>query len=172
MNFPVYSSDDRAKFLQNNNPELIQEITALFGEEAYINGKLNTSFLAEKIFSDHNLKQALNALVHPRVKEDFELWLQQQKAPCVFQESALIYEINRESFYDKVILVTAPLNVRIDRVMKRDQVSYEAVEQRIQNQLSDEEKRLRGPYELINDDQTPMLPQLLHFLEAHTCFNP
>lgn len=171
MNFPVYSSDERAKYLQNNDPEVIREITALFGPEAYHNHSLNTRFLSNQIFTDNSLRLKLNAIVHPRVKLDFESWLVQQKSPCVFQESALIYEIGRENVYDAILLVTAPIEVRINRVIDRDGVQKEEVLQRMNKQLSDEEKRLKGPVEIVNDGEQLVLPQLISFLTKHTCIN-
>ena len=171
MGFPVYYSDLRAKFLQENNLEIIRETKALLGSNAYIDGKLNRPFIAAQVFKNEALRAQLNAIVHPRVKADFEFWLSQQASPCVFQESALIYEIKRQDMYDRVILVTAPEELRIQRVVSRDKTSESEVKARIQAQMSDEEKRKFNPFEIINDESQSVIKQLLTFLADQGCYS-
>lgn len=171
LGFPVYHSDERAKFLQDHDPEIIQEVKNLLGEAAYTADGLNRTYVAGRIFQDADMRQALNAIVHPRVRDDFESWKQQQNSACIFQESALIYEIGRQNYYDRVVLVTAPLNVRVDRVVARDHSDKKAVEARINAQLSDEEKKQFKPYEIVNDDKQAVLPQVQRFLREINAYS-
>ncbi len=171
MGFPVYYADLRAKILQENDSEIVRETIQLLGNDAYLNGQLNRSFIASKIFNDPALRNKLNSIVHPRVRADFESWLHEQKAPCVFQESALIYEINRQDLYDKVILVTAPEEIRVNRVVNRDSSTYNEVQARIKAQMSDDEKRQYEPVEIINDGSQSLIKQLLNFLTEYGCYS-
>lgn len=171
MGYPVYYSDLRAKYLQQNDPEIIRETVLLLGEEAYIGKELNRPYIAQKIFQDSSLREKLNAIVHPRVKADFETWRKEQTSTCIFQESALIFEINRQHIYDRVVLVTAPEELRIQRVVKRDQSNPNEVKARIQAQMSDEEKRKFNPFEIVNDNEQSVLDQLLGFLKTNQCYS-
>lgn len=171
LGFPVYHSDERAKFLQDHDPDIIREVKNLLGEMAYTSEGLNRTYVAGRIFQDKAIRQALNAIVHPRVRDDFETWKQLQSSSCIFQESALIYEIGRQNYYDQVVLVTAPLDIRVDRVVARDHSDRQAVEARIKAQLSDEEKRQYKPYEIVNDGQRAILPQVQQFLKEITTYS-
>jgi dephospho-CoA kinase len=141
LGVPVYIADERAKHLMQHSLELRQNIVKLLGENAYENEKLNRAYIASRVFADKNLLHQLNAIVHPAVAEDFAKWLSEQDAPYVVKESALLVETGDYKNCDWVILVTAPLEVRIKRVMKRDKVSAEAVKARMANQLPDEDKQ-------------------------------
>ncbi|MDF4202784.1 dephospho-CoA kinase [Maribacter sp. SA7] len=140
LGVPVYDSDQRAKYLMNNSELIHKQLVELLGEEAYVDGRLNRSFIASKVFKDKELLQKLNGIVHPVVRQDFVDWTKEQDSPYVIQETALLFENRAQELYDKVILVTAPKEVRIARVLHRDESTREQVEARMSNQLDDETK--------------------------------
>ena len=152
LRVPVYYADDQAKKLMQNSDPLRHEIIALFGEKAFRGKDLNRSYLAGIVFKDKHKLRQLNAIVHPAVAAHFREWAASQDAPYVLQESALIYENKKQAQFDAVILVTAPLETRIDRVMKRDGVSRQNVVQRIENQMSDSLKIQEATFVIHNTE--------------------
>jgi dephospho-CoA kinase len=150
---PIYIADERAKQLMQSSQVIKNKIIDTFGEDAYTNqGVLNRSYLAHKVFVDSDKLKALNAIVHPEVRKDFNKWVSEQHSAYVLYESALIFEHQQEGSFDTIILVTAPLEQRINRVMKRSQMSREEVIQRINKQLSDEEKAKKSDIIVENLD--------------------
>jgi dephospho-CoA kinase len=137
LDVPVYDSDIEAKILMTTSPQLKREITSLLGEAAYKEGELDRTYIASKVFSDQNILKKLNAIVHPAVREHFEQWRGLQNAPYVIQETALIFENGMEDYYDYVILVKAPVELRLKRVMERDGVEESDVRKRMDQQVSD-----------------------------------
>lgn len=151
LGVPVYNSDVEAKKLMNSSKKLRKEIKSLFGKEAYKKKKLNRSFIAEKVFEDKKLLKKLNSIVHPAVRKHFKSWANEQKAHYVIQEAAIIFEQGNQGFYDKIILVTAPVRERIARVLKRDANQNRLkIENRIANQLPDNEKVGLSDYVIEN----------------------
>ncbi len=147
---PVYNSDLEAKKLMNTDDRIKKQLITLFGANAYEEGTLNRGYIASKVFADAELLEKLNNIVHPAVRTHFMVWAKAQKFPYVIQETALIFENGMQSFYDKVILVTAPLETRVNRVVQRDNVSREDVVQRVNNQLDDGEKKEKSDYVIEN----------------------
>lgn len=164
LGVPVYDSDKEAKILMNTSKVLIKEIKGLLGEEAYKESELNRRYIAGKVFKDKKLLQKLNAIVHPAVRENFLQWVSEQNTSYVIQETALLYENNAASLYDAVILVTAPEELRVERVLHRDATTKEAVLARINNQLSDKEKIAKANFILENIDikETEQKVEALH----------
>ncbi|WP_422860156.1 dephospho-CoA kinase [Flagellimonas sp. S174] len=140
LGVPVYDSDMQAKELMSSSTKLKKAITQLLGKEAYKNEVLNRKYIAGKVFADTNLLEKLNKIVHPVVKEHFMDWAQKQDSEYVIQESALIFENGNEDFYDAIVLVTAPEEIRVKRVIKRDKSNASDVIQRIENQMEDKDK--------------------------------
>jgi dephospho-CoA kinase len=140
LDVPVYNSDEEAKALMVNSKKLKKSIIALLGKKAYKGKILNKTYIADKIFKDGALLQKMNDLVHPAVRKHFLKWAKKQDAPYVIQETALIFENSVAEFYDGTILVTAPENIRVDRVMKRDDCTKKEVMDRLKKQLPDAEK--------------------------------
>jgi dephospho-CoA kinase len=139
--FPVYYSDDRAKTIVNDNEVLKLKIKELLGEESYDeNGMYNRKWVAEKVFNDKDLLHQLNEIIHPAVRIDFEEWVQKQTKYLVFKETALLFELklNRQCY--KSLLVTAEDNIRIKRVMDRDQKTYREVEAVMEKQMPEKDK--------------------------------
>ena len=164
MGFPVYYSDDRAKALMEEDVALSAAIKTAFGEEAYEGSRPNRAYLATVIFQHPEKREELNALVHPRVRADFDHWASQQESELVFQESALLFETKGYQRFDATILVTAPEPIRVQRILKRDITTEAAVKARIANQLPDEAKIPLADFVIQNDDQQLVLPQLLEVI--------
>ena len=149
---PVYIADDEAKGLMNRSKVIKRKLLQLFGEFAYKDGELNRPFLASKIFRDKTLLLKMNTIVHPKVASHFKRWLKKQDAPYVIKEAAIIFENKLESQYDYIITVIADEDLRITRVMKRDDASKEKIKAIIKNQLSDAEKIKKSDFVIINND--------------------
>lgn len=165
MGYPVYSSDQRAKELMHEDQSLIAGLKELFGEEAYLNSNLNRPFIAAQIFRDDSKRTDMNNLVHPAVRADFQNWKNQQNTPLVFQESALLFETGSYKLFDGVILVSAPEEVRMQRIKERDQLTDEQVQARFDAQLSEEEKMKLTNYIIYNDGNQLLVPQILDLLK-------
>ncbi|WP_314917968.1 dephospho-CoA kinase [Capnocytophaga gingivalis] len=140
FSIPIYIADTKAKELVANNKQLQQEIVTLLGEEAFVEGRYNTAFVAQEVFSNKEKLDKLNAIIHPYVQQDFLQWKQSQQAPYVIKEAAILFESGSYRDCDFIIMVTAPLEERIKRVMLRDKIDRETVEKRIKNQWNDEKK--------------------------------
>lgn len=152
LGVPVYNSDERAKYLMNTSLDIKRQLIKLLGEEAYKGDKLNRSFIAEKVFSNTNLLAKLNDIVHPIVRNDFIDWTKKQDYSYVIQETALLFENKAQDLYDSIILVTAPKETRIIRVVDRDKSSREQVIARMKNQLDDKTKLNLSNYVIENID--------------------
>lgn len=170
LNIPIYYADDRAKWLMVNSPALQTGIQQLFGKEAYFkNGTLNRAHIGSIAFKDPAKLQKLNALVHPAVFVDGENWQQEQLAlgaPYTLKEAALIYETGSYKMLDKVIVVSAPEELRIERVIKRDQLSAEEVKERIARQMPESEKVSKADFVIQNDGQHSLIKQVLAIHQA------
>ena len=167
LQVPVYHSDDRAKFILDKS-ESVSGLQKLFGKEIFDpSGKIDRKKIAGIVFNDKEKLTLLNSIIHPAVLRDFEGWaINQQSAPYIIMESAILFETGFSKLFDKIIIVTAPEKIRIERVMKRDQVSEEEIKNRIKNQLSEEDKIKDADYVVINDDEHLVIPQVLKIHEA------
>lgn len=171
MGFPVYHSDESAKLLMESNPEIKEGLQLLFGDSIYEKGELNKKKLAELIFESPELREKVNALVHPIVRADFAQWATNQSQEIVFNEAAILFETGAHTNFDATILVIAPETIRIDRVMERENCSRELVLKRIQSQWSDEQKSSLSTYQIINDSVSPLLIQVEKVLEKISALN-
>jgi len=158
---PVYYADDAARELQNNDPDLISEITALFGPSAYQNGKLDRKYISEIVFNDAGKLRQLNALVHPITIQNAFEWMKGQTAAYSIKEAALIFESGAELELDYVIGVTAPEKMRISRTMARDSITEEEVRRRMERQIPEDEKMRLCDYVIFNDEKQLLIPQVL-----------
>jgi dephospho-CoA kinase len=152
MGVPVYYSDSRAKELVNGGGQLRDKIIALLGPESYRGDRMNRRFIADKIFADKMLLASLNGIVHPAVAEDFVAWTMSKTIyPYVLLESAILFESGFDVFVDEVITVSAPVKMRVERVVSRDGISRAEVMERMANQLTDEERQTRADHTIYND---------------------
>ena len=161
LGVPVYYSDMQAKKLMNTDPKLKADISECFGNDIYRDGTLDTKKMAGMVFNSKTELKKLNSLVHPAVARDFENWRLQQNAYYVLQEAAIIFESNIASRFDRVILVTAPEELRIWRVCQRDNVTPEDVKKRMKNQLPEETKIMLADYIIQNDNKRFIVPQVI-----------
>ncbi len=162
LGIPVYYADVRAKWLMQYDAELRQAIMQLLGQDAYLpDGSLNRPYIAGVVFRDADTLQRLNQLVHPAVHRDAEQWCLAQHAPYTLREAALLYESGGYRLMDKMIVVTAPEELRIQRVMARDGASREAVLARMAQQWPEAQKAALADYLIRNDGQALLLPQVL-----------
>ncbi len=162
LGIPVYYADERAKWLMVNDLRLVSSIKDLFGDKAYLpDGSLDRGLISSIVFSKKEKLDALNAAVHPAVFRDWEAWENEQKgAAYTLREAALLVETGTHRFLDKLIVVTAPLELRIARVMERDGVSRGAVEARIARQLPEEEKVRLADFVVKNDGEESLVQQV------------
>lgn len=161
LGIPVYYADDAAKRLMNTNENLKQEIIRQFGSESYKDGILNRAYIASIVFGNKEKLNQLNSLVHPATIEDSQQWVNQQTAPYIIREAALLFESGAHKGLDYVIGVSAPLHLRIQRVTQRDGLSKEEIEQRISRQMDEEEKMRLCDFVITNNEQTLIIPQIL-----------
>lgn len=167
MGVPVYSSDDETKQLMVSDPEIREGLTALLGPEAYQGEALNNPVIAAYLFASADHAATINALIHPRVKEDFRRWVKaHQGCPIVAIESAILLEAGFADVVDRVVVVTAPLETRIRRAMQRDSASRQQVERRIQQQMADAERLSAAHHVIQNDDFLPLIPQVLALIAS------
>ena len=153
MGFPVYYSDDRAKEIVNDDEVLKNNIKELLGEEAYDeNGFYNKKYVSGIVFNDDEMRLQLNALIHPAVKIDFENWVENQNSEFVFKETALLFELKLNESCYKSVLVTADDNIRIKRVMDRDQKTYREIEAVIDKQMPEKDKIKRADFVIFNNE--------------------
>lgn len=165
MGFPVYDSDSRAKALTQTNADIRQQLTAMFGDNLFKYNILDKKALSQLIFSsDKNLK-AVNAIIHPVVVGDFATWTTRQNAAAVFLESAILMESGLYQKMDKIILVTTPEKLRIDRVMKRSQLSEKEIRQRMQMQKGEEALAEKADFVILNDEKHLLIPQVHSILQ-------
>lgn len=146
----VYVADERAKSLMEESEAVRSAIIAIFGEEAYASGALNRAWLAEQVFASKELLARLNAVVHPAVMDDFDRWAEAQTSEYVVIESAILFEAGLDGRVDATIAVMSPEALRLQRAMKRDGASREAIEARMRNQMSDDERCARARYAIVN----------------------
>lgn len=162
LGIPVYYADTAARDLMNTDPELKAGIRQMFGDEAFGEEGLNRQYLADSVFGDPEKLSGLNALVHPAVRTDFLRWsLQQKGSPYVLEEAAILFESGASTEMDLTVLVYAPEELRINRVMKRDGLRREDVLKRMAHQLSEEQKKEMADHVLINDGSRMLLPQVI-----------
>jgi len=152
LGIPVYIADTEAKRLMRTSKAIKRKLMEEFGEKAYIKNKLNRVFLADIVFNDKKKLDAINKIVHPSVEISFKRWIKKHNSAYVIQENAILFESNRADKFDFIITVTAPIQDKIERVMKRDHATKEEVFARMNNQISDQEKIERSNFVIVNRD--------------------
>ncbi len=164
LEIPVFNADDAAKRCMVENERLQQEIQNVFGNKVYNNGALQNKVLAEIVFNDEKKLEKLNELVHPVVKKSFEDWCAEQNSDIIIKEAAILFESNTHTSLDKVICVSAGEEMRIERVINRDNISRAQVVAIIENQMPQHEKEKLSNFVIINDEKELLLPQILDII--------
>lgn len=147
--YPVYFADIEAKKVMQTD-EVIEKIVDVFGEDVLDDGKINRIKLATIVFGDSNLLNTLNTIIHPAVSKDFESWREAQNSSLIFKEAAILFESGSYIHCDKIITVTAPKDIRIQRVVQRDVINQEEVEKRMKHQWDEGKKISLSDYTIVN----------------------
>jgi dephospho-CoA kinase len=168
LEIPVYYADLAARRLMNEDPYLMQMIRGQFGEEAYLDGKLNRSFLASQVFTRKEKRLLLNSLVHPITIADSKQWMDIQVSPYAIKEAALIFESGTDKYLDFVIGISAPFNIRLSRILKRDGMSEDTARDRMNSQMDEDQKMSLCDWLIYNDEKQAVIPQVLALHEAKT----
>ncbi|HBI39361.1 MAG TPA: dephospho-CoA kinase [Tenacibaculum sp.] len=151
QNFQVYYADIEAKKLMTTSNTIKERMTNEFGENTYLNNQLNTAYIANIVFNDKQKLKILNEIVHPEVYKHLQQFLDQnQNKDYILYENAILFENKSDRFCDKIITVTAPIDIRINRVIQRDKVPSNSVKMRIQNQWDDDLKIMQSNYIIEN----------------------
>ena len=164
LGVPIYDADSHAKNLMTTDGILVDQIKKEFGTLSYDErGGLNRKYLSGTVFNDETKLSKLNSLVHPRVALDYDRWLAEHKAsPYVIKEAALLFESGSSALLDKIVVVTAPEKMRVQRVLKRDpQRTEQDVINIIRNQMTEEEKLKRADAVIQNNETELVVPQVL-----------
>ncbi len=167
LGIPVYNADVRAKELMQFDVSLVSSLKIEFGEKIYLSdGQLNRDLLSQKVFNNLSALIRLNSLVHPVVMRDSENWMEKQIAsPYAIKEAALLFESGSSENLDYIISVFAPEKIRTQRIKKRDQLSEEQILARMNNQMSEEEKKRRADFVITNDESQLVIPQVIELHE-------
>ncbi len=166
LGIPVFNADEEAKQIMQSSPEIKTKLIQQFGSSIYNEIGLQKEKLAAIVFNDPFQLQLLNAIVHPVTIQAAKDWAEKQTSPYVIKEAALIFESGSAEGLSKVIGVTAPLSLRIHRVMQRDGVTKDQVEARMRNQISETIKMRLCDFVIYNDNQQMVIPQVLAIDQA------
>lgn len=168
LGIPVYYADTEAKRLMNSNEKIKVSIKQHFGEAAYKNDELDRKYLADIVFNNPEKLELLNALIHPVTINDAEEWMQKQAAPYSIKEAALLFESGAAENLDFIVGVYAPQDLRIKRVMKRDNLSPDEILKRINRQVNEEMKMKLCDFVITNNEQELLIPQVLKLHQHFT----
>lgn len=167
MGIPVYDSDTEAKRIMNRDAIVHEKLKKLLGAGVIHNGQVNTKLLSDYLFGNDRHRKEINGIVHPRVKEDFQQWvLRHKQEKTVAIESAILIEAGFEKEVDFIVMVYAPLEKRIGRVIKRDNATKEKILKRIESQMDENEKLKKADYIIYNDDEHCLMSQVLNLVSS------
>ena len=161
LGIPVYTADDEAKKLMTTSKRIKTKLIKEFGEQTFVDEQLNRGYIASIVFKDAEKLATLNNIVHPEVAKHFKKWTVKQNTQYVIQENAILFESNAASRFDTIITVTAPIDLRFERVLKRDDTTIKQIQSRMNNQLSDDERLQRSDFVIENIDLDTTKQQVL-----------
>ena len=162
LGVPVFSADREAREIMENDIAIISGINSIAGKDLYTNGSLNRMELAAIIFNDNVLLKKVNSLVHPVVFDHFGIWVLEQTAPYVIMEAAILFESGASKIVDKVATVVAPVEQKVERIIRRNELSREQVLERIRNQMDDEARIKLSDYIIYNSENDMIIPSILN----------
>ena len=151
LGIPVFVADESAKDLMQNDNNVINKLVHYFGDIAYINGKLNKSYISERIFNNSSDLKFVNSLVHPIVNDRFKSWCNIQESSYIIYESALVFENESEDIFDEIICIKTPINIIHQRINVREDYNFEKINKIIENQISQDEKCKKSSFCILND---------------------
>ncbi|MBE6330575.1 MAG: dephospho-CoA kinase [Bacteroidales bacterium] len=164
LGIPVYDADIASKKILNSNTKVKTQLIELLGEEIFSNGQLNRPLMAQLIFNNNELLLKTNAIIHPAVFNDFIAWSEAQNKEVVACETAILFESGMVSYFDSILMVSAPLEIRIERCIKRNNFTREQVLERIAKQMDESKKTELSDFVIDNDNRKALYPQLKNFL--------
>lgn len=165
LKIPVFVADEESKKLLRSSESLKQKLSELIGPDLIRQGEIDKAYMAKRIFSDEELLKKANAIIHPAVAQAFKNWHNEQNAPYVIREAAILFESGSHVDCDKIVVVSAPEKLRIQRVIKRSGESEEQVKQRMSRQWPQEKKEQLADFIITNDHTEPLIPQVLKIHE-------
>ena len=161
----VFNSDEAAKTIYHD-AKVKKKVIALLGEDCYLDdGTINKPYISSRVFNDTLLLHELNNIIHPAVKEKMKEFVNKHAGKIIVKESALLFEANLQKEVDKVIVVAANEELRVQRVMKRDGLTRDEVLLRVKKQLPQEDKIARADFVIYNNDEELVIPQVLNIFE-------
>lgn len=166
IGYPVYHADIEAKKLSDTQLSVVESITQLFGKDIYVDGKLDRKRVASLVFSNNQMLEKLNAIIHPAVENHFKEWvLKNAQSQLVFQEAAILFESGAYKYVDQVVAVWAPKEIRIRRVAQRDELSVSEIENRMKNQIDEQELLNKSQFVIRNDEVEMLTPQVINIID-------
>ncbi len=161
LGIPVFSADFVAREIMDKDRDVIRALNKIAGRDLYLNGDLDREGLARLIFNDQSLLGKVNSLVHPVVFERFNHWQMEQNAPYVIMEAAILFESGASKLVDRIVTVVAPVEERIERVVRSNRHTREQVMERIRNQMDDDLKIKQSDYIIHNSENDMIIPAIL-----------
>jgi len=166
LEVPIFNADEAGHRLLAEDSYVIEQVQHIFGKEVITEGKPDRKKIAEIVFTNPEKLTQLNAIIHPAVWKNFNEWATKQTSIYIIDEAAILYETGIYKQLDSTVLVIAPEQLRIQRVMQRDSMDEASVKNRMKNQWSDEDKRKIANFVITNDDINPLLPQVMEIHNA------
>tara|TARA_Y100000991_G_scaffold212902_1_gene197749 strand:+ start:82 stop:657 length:576 start_codon:yes stop_codon:yes gene_type:complete len=161
LGIPVFNADDEAKFIMNNDSALQDKLINNFGENVFNKNGLNRKYLSRLAFNNIKVLNKLNNLVHPLVRDSFEIWCNQQNSEYVIKEAAILFESNSNNLLDECICVCCPEKIRLRRTLNRGGLSKKEIAQRMSSQWPEKKKKALSNHLIVNDDSCLVMPQIL-----------
>jgi dephospho-CoA kinase len=165
LGIPVFSADEEAKIVMDSDREVMSKVNHIAGKDLYAGGSLDRKELARLIFNDEKLLQKINSTVHPVIFENFRVWSNLQESEYVILEAAILFESGSSGIVDRIATVIAPVEERIERVIRRNNLTREEVLERIRNQSDDEEKIRQSDFVINNSDTEMIIPAIIKIHE-------
>jgi len=161
LGIPVFSADDEAKRIQESDRDLQLKINSFAGRDLFPDGKLDRAGLARLIFSDKELLEKVNSVVHPAVFRSFREWAVNQNSPYSIMEAAILFESGAFKMMDRIVTVVTPMEERIERLVRSKRLSREQIIERIKNQIDDESRIARSDFVIFNSENEMIIPAIL-----------
>jgi dephospho-CoA kinase len=161
LGVPVFSADVEAKRIQDNDRVLQKKINSLAGKDLFVSGKLDRSEMAKLIFSNKDLLEKVNSIVHPAVFKYFKEWAAVQDSPYSVMEAAILFESGASRMMDRIATVVTPMEERIERLVRGNKFTREQITERVKNQIDDESRIKQSDYVIFNSENDMIIPAVL-----------
>jgi len=161
LGIPVFSADDEAKSIQESDRDIQLKINSFAGRDLFPEGKLDRTELARLIFSNKELLEKVNSVVHPAVFRSFGEWVKKQSTPYSIMDAAILFESGAFRLMDRIVTVVTPIDERIERLVRSKRLSREQINDRIKNQIDDESRITRSDFVIFNSENEMIIPAIL-----------